>query len=99
MPTAPLWRIPDPAALALQGEARREAIAKERIERDRTRVAKRAERVRLAGIRMQRETERRARERAEWFATHEAPSADELERLRREKAPALAAAMEKGKGR
>lgn len=88
------WRIPDPEQLQRMAEIERQA--KEQAARDRE--SKAGERKRKAARQRQMvaefETARRARERGEWFATHSAPTREQLAALLREKAPTLAAVME-----
>lgn len=95
MPSRPLWHIPDPEEAVRQAMARHELA--ERHKRDRAteaRARKRRARVEEQLLR-ERETRLRAKKRAEWLATHQPPTADELAALMREKAPNLLAAMER----
>jgi hypothetical protein len=81
VPSRPLWKIPDPAQLAREAEARREVAEKEKRDRVEFAAGRKARAKREKVQREQAETERRAAECREWFATHRPPTQKELDDL------------------
>lgn len=90
----PLWRIPDPEAVAALARAEREEKEKAGREKEQKAKERKARAARERAALAEHETKRRQAERAEWLATHPPPTVEQLAALLAEKAPNLKAAME-----
>ncbi len=81
MSSRPLWHIPDPADAIREAQARHEFEERQRRDRVTAAADRKAKQRREKVLLAETETRRRAQERREWFAAHEPPTSEELEKL------------------